>query len=277
MGLPPGWTGLEPIAPIVRERHWAYWFSGEWCAGRPRLRTVSLFSGIAALDLGLAAWCAPVAFVEKDAHCQEILRARQHDNSLPKAPIFSEAAEVHFEPGFAQGVIAGFPCIDNSVAGNRAGLQGQHTPLVRHCFRVADELQAEFLFLENVAAIRSMTSVWTMLFAELARRGFHLSWVTLSASQVGLPHRRRRWFLLAHRGLAGRALFEPSAAMPAPVLPAEATAGRPLVQEWLQRGRGGDARWRLRALGNAVVPAQAFWAASWLWSEDSHAQRRLDS
>jgi site-specific DNA-cytosine methylase len=61
--------------------------------------------------------------------------------------------------------------------------------------RLARELQPRFIFLENVAAIisRGLDEVTRAL----AQAGYDARWCCLSASVVGAPHKRERWFCLA--------------------------------------------------------------------------------
>ncbi len=261
MGLPRGWTTQVPLHPDVLAQHpLSQW--PRWPASRLH-RTVSLFSGIGALDFALSRWCRTIAYVEIDPGARDILFARMSDGSLDKARAYEDISCMH-DIGPCDGLVGGFPCIDNSVAGSRSGLEGLHTCLVLHVFRLADETRCGFIFLENVDGLRSLRSVWARLFAELLQRGFELRWVTLAVSQVGLPQRRRRWFLYARRGAHRDAPLADTLGSSLPVLPPSPTSARPPVSEWLRRGRTPFDRARLRVLGNAVVPLQGFWAARWL-------------
>ena len=58
------------------------------------------------------------------------------------------------------GLVAGFPCTDIAVAGNRQGLDGDHSSLVLHVFRLCDETRRGFIFLESVDHVRSMGAAW---------------------------------------------------------------------------------------------------------------------
>ena len=62
--------------------------------------------------------------------------------------------------------------------------------------RLADEIRPAFIFLENVPAIRKRGG--SVVVGELARRGYDCRWITLSAADVGANHKRERWWLLAH-------------------------------------------------------------------------------
>ncbi len=62
--------------------------------------------------------------------------------------------------------------------------------------RLAKEIKPTFLFLENVAAITSR-GLETVV-REITRIGYDCRWTTLSAAEVGAPHIRNRWWLLAY-------------------------------------------------------------------------------
>lgn len=174
-------------------------------------------------------------FAEREAYPASILAARMEEGSLDAAPIwfgdFTELPARRFR-GLVDGVVAGFPCQDLSVAGNRAGLDGKRSGLFFNVLDIADDSGAWFLVLENVAGISSAsasvvdeasTSDYAakpdgsgfsdvgiedgMLFeracsrvmGELADRGWNAEWINLSASDVGASHGRARWFCFAWR------------------------------------------------------------------------------
>jgi DNA (cytosine-5)-methyltransferase 1 len=92
-------------------------------------------------------------------------------------------------------ISGGFPCQDISVAGAGRGLDGKRSGLVFEVFRLIEETSPLFVFLENVPAIR--TRGGERVVKELARLGYDCRWDCLSAEDVGAPHRRNRWWLLA--------------------------------------------------------------------------------
>ncbi|MBM3274389.1 MAG: DNA cytosine methyltransferase, partial [Candidatus Sericytochromatia bacterium] len=95
------------------------------------VRGISLFSGIAGLDLGLKRAIPDlrvVAYVEQDADCQRVLRARIADGLLDDAPIFDDVRTFEWGAG-ADLVFGGFPCQDVSNAGKRAGIDGERSGL----------------------------------------------------------------------------------------------------------------------------------------------------
>jgi hypothetical protein len=107
------------------------------------------------------------------------------------------------------GVVFGFPCTNTSKAGGRVGLSGEESSLAFEALRIAEELRANWLFVENVDGIRSADSSDDKLINAIRERGYNCRWVVLAASCAGSPQSRRRWFMLAWRGS-----FRPSDLMP---------------------------------------------------------------
>jgi DNA (cytosine-5)-methyltransferase 1 len=93
-------------------------------------------------------------------------------------------------------ITGGFPCQDISVAGAGAGLGGKRSGLFFEIIRLTRACRPRFVFLENVPAI-SIRGLDRVLL-EFTQIGYDCRWTTLSAAEVGAPHLRARWFLLAH-------------------------------------------------------------------------------
>ncbi len=217
MGVLPGWTSPQPLAPSVVASHALGAPSAASVsaaaasreaggvvphAGGARRRTLSLFSGCGALDWALLDRCWPVAYCESCSAAARVLRLRMADGALPHGPIHADIRELQGGSlrGQVDGIVMGFPCQDISVAGQRLGFDGSRSSLVFEALRLADETGCSFIFMENVANILRMPGVWRPLFDAFAVRGFALRWCTVSASSVGAPQRRARWFALAQRG-----------------------------------------------------------------------------
>jgi len=155
-----------------------------------------------------------VFYVEREAHAAAVLAARCEDGSLDDAPIWSDLLTFNGRRfrGVVDCIAAGFPCQDLSLAGRRAGLDGKRSGLFFDILDIADACGAWCLFLENVSAIATATAAAvdeaegdvferaaSRVVGELAERGWHAEWLTLSASDVGGSHGRERWFCFAWR------------------------------------------------------------------------------
>ena len=173
------------------------------------MRTMHLFAGIGGgLLADLILGHRPVVAVEWDAYACKVLRERAADGWFPGLSVWEGDVRL-FDPSEYTGVVdcihAGFPCQDISVAGKQAGVsEGTRSGLYREVLRIACLVRPKQLFLENVSAILS-NGLGTVL-GDLAALGYDCRWLCVRASDVGAPHHRDRWFLLANaNGDDGRA------------------------------------------------------------------------
>lgn len=167
-------------------------------------RTMHLFAGhggglLADLILGHT----PVVAVEWDSYACQVLRERAADGWFPGLRVWEGDVQL-FDPSEYAGVVdcihAGFPCQDISTAGKQAGVHERtRSGLYREVLRIAGLVRPKQLFLENVSAILS-NGLGTVL-GDLAAMGYDTRWLCIRASDVGAPHHRDRWFLLANANL----------------------------------------------------------------------------
>lgn len=159
---------------------------------------LDLFSGIGGITLALVPWVRPLAYCENERFAQSILLSRMRTGHLPSAPIWDRVETLsreHFESP-VDIMYGGFPCQDISVAGHGKGLAGKRSGLFFEIIRLVKEISPSFVFLENVPAIRTRgLDQVARAFAELR---YDCRWTVVSAQEVGAPHIRKRWFLLAY-------------------------------------------------------------------------------
>jgi len=93
-------------------------------------------------------------------------------------------------------VIGGIPCQDFSLAGRRAGTDGDRW-LWPDFWRIVRDTNAKILFIENVPGFVSVGGLTSVL-SDLAARGWDAQWDCFSAAEIGAPHKRERFFLLAY-------------------------------------------------------------------------------
>jgi DNA (cytosine-5)-methyltransferase 1 len=161
------------------------------------LNGIDLFSGYGGISVALAPWVRPVLYCEIERYPQSILLSRMADGDIPVAPIWDDITTLdgRLWRKTVDIVYGGFPCQDISCAGTGKGLAGKRSGLFFEIMRLVDEIEPSFLFFENVPAIR--TRGLDRVLTELASRGYDCRWRMLSAQEVGAPHIRNRWFLLA--------------------------------------------------------------------------------
>lgn len=176
------------------------------------LRIGSLFTGTGALDMvvtdvlgGSVAWHCQYDPEDRHQYAARILE--HHWPAVPNLGDITQVDWTQVEP--VDVLTAGFPCQDLSYAGRGAGIKkGTRSGL---WYSVADAIRAlrpGLVFLENVRAIVARRPGLDVVLASLAELGFDAEWTCVRASDVGAPHKRERWFLLAwpagdSHGLAG--------------------------------------------------------------------------
>jgi DNA (cytosine-5)-methyltransferase 1 len=164
----------------------------------------SLFSGVGGFDLGCdhAGWRCEWQ-VEKDEQCREVL-----EHHWPGLDRYDDVRTVDGATLTPVDVITyGFPCQDLSVAGKRAGLDGERTGLFFETIRIIREMREAthgaypaVAIAENVVGLLTADGGAAMgrCLDALAELGsVAVEWRVLDARYFGVPQRRRRVFLVA--------------------------------------------------------------------------------
>lgn len=180
--------------------------------GRARLATdskpvaIDLFAGAGGLGTGFraAGYRIGVA-IEADRAAAQTYRFNN-----PGVPVLEERIGARTSalglrravPGLARvdAVIAGPPCQGYSMAGRRTG-NDPRNGLYRHVVRLAGQLKARMIVLEQVPGVRSVDGE----FVEKIKRSFQAAGYArrdylLRASDFGVPQRRQRIFFVGRRG-----------------------------------------------------------------------------
>jgi DNA-cytosine methyltransferase len=216
----------------------------------------SLFTGVGGVDLGLERAGCKIAF-----QCEvDPWRRRVLARHWPHVPCYHDVRALRGEElPHVHLLCGGFPCQDLSVAGRRAGLEGERSGLFYEFARLADELvrPGGYVLIENVPGLLSSpgrdkeTGIdrtgrdFAIILATLADLGFHdLAYRVLDSRFFGVPQRRRRVYILARRA-RGSVCRE--------VLLESAGGGGDLETSWEARARDpGGARAGVAAPGVAA-------------------------
>ena len=164
-----------------------------------KMKALDLFSGYGGITLAMENYARPIMYCEIEKYAQAILLSRMDDGTIPFAPIWNDVTTLDGTKlrGLVDIVWGGFPCQDISSAGKGAGLEGKRSGLFYEVIRICKEASPEFIFLENVAAIRTRGSIEIQ--ETLASIGYDCRFGMLSASEIGAHHQRDRWFCLAKK------------------------------------------------------------------------------
>ena len=171
---------------------------------QPILNHLSLCTGYEGIGQGLRRvlpTLREIAYSEIEDYAIANLVAKIEEGRLHPAPIFTNLKTLPFREflGKVSILSGGFPCQPFSQAGLRKA-----TDDPRHLYPYIAEgisqCKPAFVFLENVQGIISAKthdgqSVLHYVCQDLESRGYKVSWGIFSASEVGLPHERKRVFI----------------------------------------------------------------------------------
>ena len=97
---------------------------------------------------------------------------------------------------------AGFPCQPFSSAGNKKGFEDEgRGNLIYEVIRICKESVPDYLLLENVSNIELLDKgrILQKIVSEFEAIGYHITCVTVNASEVGLAQDRKRLFIVGSR------------------------------------------------------------------------------
>lgn len=168
------------------------------------LNVLSLFAGIGGLELGLErAGMTTVGQVEINEYCRRVLAKHwpdvpRHDDVRTAMDWWTGERRPRVDV-----ICGGFPCQDISVAGRRAGIiDGSRSSLWTYMAHAVRILRPSYVLVENVPRVlnrgRDGVIPAEVVAADLATIGYDLRWDCIPASALGAPHRRDRWFGIAH-------------------------------------------------------------------------------
>ena len=170
-----------------------------------KLRVLSLFAGIGGFDLGLerTGGFQTVAFCEIETHPRAVLA-----KNWPEVPCYNDVRTLTADRLATDGIavdciVGGFPCQDLSVAGRRAGIDGERSGLWSEFFRLIRELRPAYVLVENVGGLLAgpseLPGAWFgKILGDLAAIRYDAEWDCIPAAAVGAPHLRDRVWIMAY-------------------------------------------------------------------------------
>ena len=169
-----------------------------------KYRLGSLFSGIGGFELGfeMTGEFETVFQVENNPRARRVLAKH-----WPAVERFDDVRTVNAVTlPQCDILIGGFPCQDLSIAGRRAGLDGDRSGLWWEFQRLIGDIRPRVAVLENVAGL--FTAGFDRVLGSLAEIGYDASWTVISAASQGAPHKRDRVFIVAYPALRPRRLSD---------------------------------------------------------------------
>lgn len=185
--------------------------------GKP-INVMALCAGCGGLELGISlalryigATSRLVCAVERECAAASSLVASMEAGWFHQAPVWSDLATFDARPwrGLVHILASGDPCQENSVAGKRAGADGERF-LAPEVVRIAEECRPDIIFRENVPG--NAGGQLEALVPPLERMGYRLAAGIFSSSETGNTMRRERLFIMAVRTGGGFGEFGTAAA-----------------------------------------------------------------
>lgn len=163
---------------------------------------IDLFSGIGGFRQGMEdAGHKCVGYVERDKFARKSYEAiydtkgewTRHDITEVKNEEWRELR------GKVEVICAGFPCQAFSVSGLRGGFNDTRGTMFFEVARAAEEIQPQFLLLENVKGLLNHDNGRTFrtILSTLDELGFDAQWNVCNSKYFGLPQNRERIFIIA--------------------------------------------------------------------------------
>lgn len=159
------------------------------------MSVVGLFAGIGGFEKAFAnAGFETSLLADIDPACQAVLRER-----FPGVPVVGDVRDISALPSDTEIVAAGFPCQDLSMAGSKSGIGGGKSGVVDEMFRLIAKARTPTIVIENVYFMLQLDRGLAM--RSLAERfealGYAWAYRVLNTQAFGLPHRRKRVYIVA--------------------------------------------------------------------------------
>jgi len=171
---------------------------------------LDLFSGIGGFSKGLSDAGFNITkhyFSEIDKHAIAVYK-HKFKNSEYVGSVTTLDGRAITRPNI---ITFGSPCQDFSVAGKRAGMEGQRSSLIGEALRLIAECRPDVFIWENVKGVFSSNNgadFWAIIQAFTNIGGYRIEWQLLNTSWF-LPQNRERIYLIGHLAERGGQLIFP--------------------------------------------------------------------
>jgi len=138
-----------------------------------------------------------IAYSEIETAPCELLLTRMEEGQLDAAPIWTDLKSFPWQDfhGLVSILVAGYPCQPFSAAGNRKG-EDDPRHLFPHIREGIRQMRPTICLFENVEGHISLGL--EQVLADLEELGYESTFCLCSAAEVGLPHQRKRVFILSY-------------------------------------------------------------------------------
>lgn len=154
---------------------------------------VSLFAGIGGFELAFEKIANTILMCEIDNVAQHVL-----NNRFSSIPLVGDIRDIKALPNNTDILCAGFPCQDLSSAGEKRGMLGTRSSLVKEVFRLLKNQKIEWVVIENVSFMLRLNKGETIetITSELHQLGYKWAYRTIDSISF-VPQHRARVFIVA--------------------------------------------------------------------------------
>ena len=162
------------------------------------INLLELFSGTGGFTKGFL----DAGYTIKNHYFSEIDKhaIANYKYNFKNAEYYGSVTDVRGKRGEADIITFGSPCQDFSLAGKRAGMEGQRSSLILEAIRLIGEIRPSIFIWENVKGTFSSNNgadFWAILASFANIGGYRLEWQLLNTSWF-LPQNRQRIYLIGH-------------------------------------------------------------------------------
>lgn len=169
------------------------------------MSVTGLFAGIGGFELAFSrAGLDTEMLVEVDPAANLVLASQ-----FPDAEMHTDVVDLIDLPSSTSILTAGFPCQNLSMAGDKSGIDGSKSGVVRKMFELIEKSTVPLVVIENVYFMLQLDSGKAMewLVTEFERLGYRWAYRVLDTIGFGLPQRRRRVYFVASRDVDPRTIL----------------------------------------------------------------------
>ena len=162
------------------------------------INLLDLFSGTGGFTKGFL----DAGYTIKNHYFSEIDKhaIANYKYNFKKSIYYGSVTDVRGKRGEADIITFGSPCQDFSLAGKRAGMEGQRSSLILEAIRLIGEIRPSIFIWENVKGTFSSNNgadFWAIISAFANIGNYRLEWQLLNTSWF-LPQNRERIYLIGH-------------------------------------------------------------------------------
>ena len=169
------------------------------------MSVAGLFAGIGGFELAFAdAGLETTLVADIDPEARAVLNTR-----FPDTQVCGDIAAINSLPSDVTIATAGFPCQNLSMAGDKSGIKGTKSRVIEKMFDLIKESQVQTVVVENVYFMLQLDSgnAMSWLTAQFSSLGYSWAYRVLNTIHFGLPHRRRRVYLVASKSVDPRGVL----------------------------------------------------------------------